>query len=87
MTPPVIVSLLAACLLCAYRVLRGPTLLDRIVAADVIGVLLTAVLVLLGHALNRTIFLDIAMVYALLLFADVLVLARYLERGGKETDA
>ncbi len=83
----VIVALLCACLLCAYRVLRGPTLLDRIAAADAIGVILTGVLVLLGHASNRAIFLDIAMVYALLLFVDVLVLARYLEQGGKEPDA
>lgn len=86
MTGPVMVGLLGCCMLCAFRVMRGPTLLDRIAAADAIGVMLTAVLVLLGHALNRPLFLDVAMVYALLLFADVLILARHLEQGGKAAD-
>ena len=75
-------ALLVCCLLCAYRVIRGPTLLDRIVAADAIGVILTTVLVLLGHSLDRHLFLDVALVYAVLLFADVLIIARYLEQKG-----
>lgn len=86
MIGPVAIGLLGCCMLCAYRVIRGPTLLDRIAAADAIGVMLTTVLVLLGHVLRRPLFLDVAMVYALLLFADVLILARYMEQGGKAGD-
>lgn len=66
---------------CLFRVLRGPTLLDRVAAIDAIGVLLTLVLVLLAHLLERVIFLDIAMVYALLMFADLLILSKFIEKG------
>ena len=66
---------------CLYRVLRGPTLLDRVAAADAIGVMLTTVLVLMGLLFDRIIFLDIAIVYALLLFADTLIIARFMETG------
>lgn len=66
--------------LCLIRVLRGPSLLDRIAAADAVGTMMTIVLVLLGLLYERVIFLDIAIVYALLLFADTLVIARFMER-------
>ncbi|AFG38354.1 monovalent cation/H+ antiporter complex subunit F [Spirochaeta africana] len=76
------ITLLAAfSMLCLIRVLRGPTLLDRIAAADAIGLMMTVILVLLGVLLERTIFLDIAIVYGLLLFADLLVITKYLEQG------
>ncbi|MFW5686031.1 MAG: monovalent cation/H+ antiporter complex subunit F [Spirochaetota bacterium] len=65
---------------CLVRVLRGPSLLDRIAAADAIGVMMTVVLTLLGLLYERVIFLDIAFVYALLLFADTLIIARFMER-------
>lgn len=65
---------------CLIRVLRGPSLLDRIAAADAIGVMMTVVLALVGLLFERVIFLDIAIVYALLLFADTLIVARFMER-------
>lgn len=86
MIGPLLIGLLGCCLLCMFRVIRGPTLLDRIAAADAIGLFLTVVLVLLGHVLERSIFLDIAMVYALLLFADVLVIARHLHQDARARD-
>ncbi len=66
---------------CLYRALRGPTLLDRMAAIDAIGVLMTVLLVLLAHYFERAIFLDIAMAYALLAFADLLILSKFIEKG------
>ncbi|GAB6089985.1 monovalent cation/H+ antiporter complex subunit F [Spirochaeta dissipatitropha] len=76
-----IVLFISLSLVCLIRVLRGPSLLDRIAAADAIGLLLTLVLVLLGLYYERSIFIDIAIVYSLLMFADLLVITRYLEQG------
>lgn len=76
-----IVLFIALALVCLVRVLRGPSLLDRIAAADAVGLLLTLVLVLLGLYYERSIFIDIAIVYSLLMFADLLVITRYLEQG------
>ena len=64
---------------CLIRVVIGPSLLDRIAATDAIGVMMTVVLVLLGLITQRIIFLDVAIVYALLLFADTLIIARFME--------
>jgi multicomponent Na+:H+ antiporter subunit F len=76
----IIVFLVVLCLVCLYRVIRGPTLLDRLAAADAIGIMLTVTLVLIGLRTGRDLFLDIALVYSLLLFADVLIIAKYIER-------
>lgn len=82
MIPVMIVLLTGFCGACLVRVLRGPTLLDRIAAADAIGVMMTVTLVFLGLYYERSIFLDIAIVYALLLFADLMVISKHLDQGG-----
>jgi multicomponent Na+:H+ antiporter subunit F len=78
----VVTALSVFCGVCTIRVIKGPTLLDRIAAADAIGVMMTTILVLLTLIFQRPIFLDIAMVYSLLLFSDLMIVSRYLERGG-----
>jgi len=76
----VVLLLVVFCGGCFIRVAIGPTLLDRIAAADSISIMLTIIFVLLGLVFERTIFLDVAIVYSLLLFADILIFAKYLER-------
>lgn len=80
----VIGALFAFSGLCLIRVFLGPSLLDRIAATDAIGVMMAVALVMLGLLFDRAIFLDIAIVYALLLFADTLVIARFMERRGEQ---
>lgn len=69
-----------------YRVIKGPTIPDRISAADTIGVQFIAIIVLLAYIFKEDFYLDIAMVYAILLFVDILVMVKYLESKseGKE---
>lgn len=71
----------AAVLLCVIRALRGPTAPDRLVAVDGMITITTALLVLLGLFLDRRIYIDVALVYAVLAFVGVIAVARYLERG------
>ncbi len=68
-------------LLCLLRSARGPTTPDRVVGVDGMVTITTALLVLLGFMLHRRIYLDVSLVYAVLAFVGVLVIARYLERG------
>lgn len=77
----ILLALLVFACGCFYRAWRGPTLLDRVAAIDAIGMLMTVVLVLLAHLFQRVIFLDIAMIYALLMFADMLIISKYIETG------
>lgn len=71
----------AAVLLCMIRALRGPTAPDTLVAVDGVITITTALLVLLGLFLGRRIYVDVALVYAVLAFVGVIAVARYLERG------
>jgi len=68
-------------LLCMARAAQGPTTSDRIVGVDGMITITTALLVLLGLLLKRRLYVDVSLVYAVLAFVGVLVIARYLERG------
>ncbi|MBK9160249.1 MAG: cation:proton antiporter [Nitrosomonadales bacterium] len=70
-----------AFLLALYRFLRGPSDADRVVAFDVLTIVSITGIVIAALAEGRGIYLDVALVYALLSFLGVIVVARYLERG------
>ena len=70
-----------ALLLALFRFLKGPSSGDRVVAFDVLTIVSITGIVLTAIAEGRGIYLDVALVYALLSFLGVIVIARYLERG------
>lgn len=79
----IIAALIAgmAFLLAVVRFIKGPTAADRVVAFDVLTIISITGIVLSALAGGREIYLDVALVYALLSFLGVLVVARYLEGG------
>jgi multicomponent Na+:H+ antiporter subunit F len=68
-------------ILCILRILKGPTSPDRAVGLDTFCTVSTALLVLLGYFFRRSIYLDVAMVYAVLTFVGSVAIARFLEKG------
>ena len=74
-----VIALAAPALLCILRGALGPTAPDRVVAVDALTSLVVAAFVLLGVYYRAAIFLDIALVYALLAFLGTLAIAKYLE--------
>jgi len=71
-------------LLCLYRVVYGPTIIDRIVGVGAIGTKTLVVLALMGFIYGRIeMFLDIIMVYAILNFIGTLAAAKYFEGRGE----
>ncbi len=74
-------GLLFSAFLGFWRVVAGPTIPDRIVAADALSILLTTIIVVLSILFEKTVFLDIALAFAVLAFADVLIMAKYFEHG------
>jgi len=68
-----------ASLACFYRVLVGPTVPDRMAALDVTGLLVAMIMVLLATHFGVRLFYDIVLIYSALLFADVMIMAKYLE--------
>ncbi len=63
------------------RLIKGPTAPDRVVALDTLSTITTALLVLLGFIFKRYVYLDVALVYALLTFIGAIAVARFLEKG------
>ncbi len=81
----IVVIVLFAIVICAIRAVLGPTAPDRVVAIDGITALMIASLVILGVYYQASIFLDVALVYALLSFLGTLAISKYLEGRGIES--
>jgi len=69
---------------CLYRAQVGPTLMDRILAVNVMATKTLVVLVLLGFVFGREIYFTVAFVYGLLSFGVTLAATRLLESGRLE---
>ena len=70
-----------AFLLALWRFLVGPSAADRVVAFDVLTIISVTGIALIALVEGRGIYLDVALIYALLAFLGVIAVARYLERG------
>ena len=66
-----------------YRVLKGPTIFDRVLGLNGISTKAIILLVLIGSYFERVdMFIDIATGYALLNLVGALAVAKYLEQKG-----
>lgn len=73
-----------ALLIAVVRLIKGPTLPDRIVAMDLIGVLVVGLIVVLAASTGVEATLDAALVIALIGFVGTIAYATYVERGHPE---
>jgi multicomponent Na+:H+ antiporter subunit F len=73
-------TLAVAAVLAFIRLVRGPTLPDRVIAIDLMGVLIVCLLVVVGASTAQQAFLDVAIVIALISFVGTVAYARYVER-------
>ena len=69
-------AILIAIALGLVRAFRGPTLYDRILAANMIGTLTVLMVAVLGFMTGRPGFLDIALVYVLISFVGTIAILR-----------
>ena len=79
-----LVTLGVALLIAVVRLVKGPTLPDRIVAMDLIGVLVVGLIVVLAASTEVRATLDAAIVIALIGFVGTVAYATYVERGHPE---
>ena len=64
-----------------YRIARGPKSADRIIALDLLSVLVVAFVAMYAIFSGNVAFLDVAIAYALVAFLGTVAFARYLERS------
>jgi multicomponent K+:H+ antiporter subunit F len=79
---PIVAGLLALALaLAAWRLMRGPSAPDRVLALDTLYINALALLVALGVWLNTTLYFEVALLIGLLGFIGTVCVAAFLLRG------
>ena len=84
-SPHLVLDILAVLIVIyLYRVVRGPTLYDRVLGLNGISTKAIVLLVVIGTVYERVeMFVDIATGYALLNLVGALAIAKYLEQRGR----
>lgn len=76
----------AAMLLTVIRLLRGPSLPDRVVALDLLGFIVAGMITAAALFADQPGLLDIVLVFAILGFFSTVAFARYLEKRRFDDD-
>ena len=79
------VVILVAVAVGLVRAFRGPTLYDRVLAANMIGTLTVLMVAVLGFMTGRPEFLDIALVYVLISFVSTIAVLRVVSSRSNTT--
>lgn len=79
-----LIILVLGAFLCLYRVLRGPSISDRVIAVDIMSVLFSSITALLALRYQLAYLLDISIALAVISFVATLALAKYL--AGRSLD-
>lgn len=74
-----LVLLAITILLSFLRLLRGPTLPDRVVALDILTAVTIAITAVYAILTNQPVFIDVATVLALISFLGTIAFARYID--------
>jgi multicomponent Na+:H+ antiporter subunit F len=64
--------------ICLYRIIRGPTIPDRMVGVDIFGILVVGICAIISIQTERSFILDIGIAWIILSFLGTLTLAKYL---------
>lgn len=78
------VSLIFGFVFCFLRLVRGPTLADRVVALDLIAFLTIAFIAVYAVVSDEPAFLDIAITLALVAFLGTIAFARWIHKSELE---
>lgn len=65
------------------RFLLGPSSFERLVAVDMMNVMIVGLIVIISFVFKNNMYMDIAILYGLLAFIETIVFARYLESQAK----
>lgn len=66
------------CAFCLYRIIRGPTIPDRVVGVDIFGILVVGICAIISILTGKSFILDIGIAWVILSFIGTLTLAKYL---------
>ena len=81
------VAVIAALVLVVVRVIRGPTVFDRVLAANSVGTLAILLLAVLGFLNGRPEWLDLGITYGVLNLIGTLAILKFFRHGDLARDA
>ena len=73
--------LILGMVLSVFRLLRGPSLPDRVVALDLLAILTVGMIAAHAVRSNQSIYLDVALALALIAFLGTIAFAFHIEKG------
>ncbi|HLT12735.1 MAG TPA: K+/H+ antiporter subunit F [Marinobacter sp.] len=76
-----IAMVIIAALLNVYRLIKGPDAPDRVLALDTLYINAIALIILLGITLGTRMYLEAALLIAVMGFVGTVAMAKYLKRG------
>ena len=76
-----IAMVVLAALLNVYRLIKGPDAPDRVLALDTLYINAIALIILLGITLGTRVYLEAALLIAVMGFVGTVAMAKYLKRG------
>ncbi|MCJ8007355.1 Na(+)/H(+) antiporter subunit F1 [Lederbergia wuyishanensis] len=71
----------SAIVISLYRIIRGPSIPDRVIALDMIGVNLISAIAAISILLNTKAYLEVILILGILAFISTIALSKYIERG------
>lgn len=73
--------MLLSLVLSLYRFFKAGSLVDKVIAFDIMTIISISLIAMITHISGRTIYIDVALIYGLLSFLGVVIVARYLEKS------
>lgn len=68
-------------IICLYRAIKGPTLPDRVIALDTIGVNLLSMVAIISLLQETTAYLEVILILGILSFIGTIAFSKFIERG------
>jgi multicomponent Na+:H+ antiporter subunit F len=79
----ILLILIVSLFLAFFRLVRGPSVPDRVVALDLIAAIVVGIFAVYSVIVDQPVFIDAAIVLALIIFLGTVAFARYTEQRGR----
>ncbi|APH39768.1 MULTISPECIES: cation:proton antiporter [Methanohalophilus] len=66
---------------CIHRIIKGPTIPDRVIAVDALATVIVVMLGVYSFVQESVFFMDVALVISIIAFVGTVTIAKYLDEG------
>ncbi|WP_129596522.1 cation:proton antiporter [Methanohalophilus profundi] len=66
---------------CIHRIIKGPTIPDRVIAVDALATVIVVMLGVYSFVQESVFFMDVALVLSIIAFVGTVTISKYLDEG------